>query len=47
MHTWPEHDYAAVDLFSCGTTLDHAAIGDWIRTGLHATSAETRELTRG
>ena len=47
IHTWPEHDYAAVDIFSCGTTLDHLAIRDWIRGGLGASSVESRELTRG
>ena len=47
IHTWPEHDYAAVDIFSCGTTLDHTAIREWIRAGLRASNVETRELTRG
>ena len=47
IHTWPEHGYAAVDIFSCGTTLDHIAIRDHIRDGLRATRLETRELTRG
>jgi S-adenosylmethionine decarboxylase proenzyme len=47
IHTWPEHDYAAVDIFSCGTTLDHSAIREWIRAGLRATNVESRELTRG
>ena len=47
IHTWPEHGYAAVDIFSCGTTLDHDAIREWIRAGLEAATVETRELTRG
>lgn len=47
IHTWPEHDYAAVDIFSCGTTLDHLAIRDRIRAGLRAATVESRELTRG
>jgi S-adenosylmethionine decarboxylase len=47
IHTWPEHGYAAVDIFSCGTTLDHAAIRDWIAAGTGATDVECRELTRG
>jgi S-adenosylmethionine decarboxylase len=47
IHTWPEHDYAAVDIFSCGTTLDHIAIREWIREGLRAANVESRELTRG
>ena len=47
VHTWPEHGYAALDIFSCGATLDHAAIRDWIRAGLRAERVESRELTRG
>jgi S-adenosylmethionine decarboxylase proenzyme len=47
IHTWPEHGYAAVDIFSCGTKLDHAAIRDWIATGMGASNVEFQELTRG
>src|ERR1700744_6393188 len=47
IHTWPEHGYAAVDIFSCGATLDHNAIRDHIREGLRANRVEVRELTRG
>ncbi len=47
IHTWPEHRYAAVDIFSCGTKLDHAIIRDHIRTALAAENVESRELTRG
>jgi S-adenosylmethionine decarboxylase proenzyme len=47
IHTWPEHGYAAVDIFSCGTKLDHAAIRDWIAAGMGAANVEFRELIRG
>ena len=47
IHTWPEHGYAAVDIFSCGATLDHGAIRDRIREGLRSQRVESRELTRG
>ena len=47
IHTWPELGYAAVDIFSCGTTLDHVAIRERIREGLGAGRMETRELLRG
>src|SRR5471030_2511377 len=40
IHTWPEHGYAAVDIFSCGAKLDHAVTGDWIAGGLKATEIE-------
>src|SRR3954470_12352945 len=47
IHTWPEHGYAAVDIFSCGSKLDHAVIADCIRTGVAASTIETRQLQRG
>jgi S-adenosylmethionine decarboxylase proenzyme len=47
IHTWPEHGYAAVDIFSCGTTLDHPVIRDWICNGLKAERVDFRELNRG
>jgi len=47
IHTWPEHGYAAVDIFSCGAKLDHALTGDWIAAGLKAKEIERREFSRG
>jgi S-adenosylmethionine decarboxylase len=47
IHTWPEHRYAAVDIFSCGTKLNHALIRDWIAAGMAASDVECRQLTRG
>jgi S-adenosylmethionine decarboxylase proenzyme len=47
IHTWPEHGFAAVDIFSCGTKLNHAAIRDWVATEMRAATVECRELTRG
>lgn len=47
IHTWPEFAYAAVDIFSCGTTLDHTAIRDFIQLGLRSARVESRNLQRG
>ena len=47
IHTWPEHGYAAVDIFSCGTKLLHGVIRDWIAAGMEASNVKCRELTRG
>ncbi len=47
VHTWPEHGYAAVDIFSCGVKLDHEVIRDVLRAGLKVTSFESREFARG
>ncbi len=34
VHTWPEHDYAAVDIFTCGESIDFEKAVDSIRGGL-------------
>jgi S-adenosylmethionine decarboxylase proenzyme len=47
IHTWPEHGFAAVDIFSCSASLDHTAIRTHLREGLAATREECRELSRG
>lgn len=47
IHSWPEHRYAAVDIFSCSPVLDQKAMAAAIQKALEATSAETRTLERG
>jgi S-adenosylmethionine decarboxylase len=47
IHTWPEHQYAAVDIFSCGDKLDHAAIEHKLRRLLGARRIRRRSLKRG
>jgi len=46
IHTWPEHQFAAVDYFSCGS-VDTAAALDVLRTAFSAAAIETLTLTRG
>lgn len=47
IHTWPEHAYAAVDIFSCSAKLDHAAICDDLKHALNARRVRRRTLRRG
>ena len=47
IHTWPEHGYAAVDIFSCGSKLDHATLRASLQEALRAARVESRELVRG
>jgi S-adenosylmethionine decarboxylase len=47
VHTWPEHGYAAVDIFSCSPRLDHARIREELRTVLGAREVRRRSLARG
>ncbi len=36
VHAWPEHDYAAVDIFTCGETIDFEVAVKSIRDGLES-----------
>ena len=36
VHAWPEHDYAAVDIFTCGETIDFEAAVDSLTRSLKA-----------
>lgn len=45
IHTWPEHDYAALDLFICGARVE--AIADDLCVLLNAQRRELRFVTRG
>src|SRR3954464_2593978 len=47
VHTWPEHGYAAVDVFSCGVSLDHALISEHIKSALGAESLAQQSHARG
>jgi S-adenosylmethionine decarboxylase len=47
IHTWPEHGYAAVDIFSCDPRLDRALIRDCIRRQFEAGRVSTRNIKRG
>ncbi len=47
VHTWPEYRYAAVDLFTCGTTVDTWKAFEHVKRALGASRVEVRELQRG
>lgn len=47
VHTWPEYRYAAVDLFTCGTTVDTWKAFEYVQRALGASRVEVRELQRG
>ena len=47
IHTWPEHRYAAVDIFSCSAKLDHAAIRGYLNRALLAKRTSRRRFRRG
>jgi S-adenosylmethionine decarboxylase proenzyme len=47
IHTWPEHGFAAVDIFSCSSALDQVTIENCIRVGLRASRVTRRAFHRG
>jgi S-adenosylmethionine decarboxylase proenzyme len=47
VHTWPEHGYAAVDLFTCGTKLRAEQAVQHLREALGAQGIEVTQLSRG
>lgn len=47
VHTWPEHRYAAVDIFSCSPRLNHQVIRKLVQQGLQARRAHRRSFRRG
>ncbi|MFT4640087.1 MAG: S-adenosylmethionine decarboxylase proenzyme [Verrucomicrobiales bacterium] len=47
VHTWPEHGYAAVDIFTCGDRVDVWAIKDHLEAGLASGHTSVMELRRG
>jgi S-adenosylmethionine decarboxylase len=47
IHTWPEHRYAAVDVFSCGDVLQPQVAADYLVEQLGASRASVVELQRG
>lgn len=47
IHTWPEYGYAAVDLFTCGESIDPWDAFDFLKERFSAKNQFTMELKRG
>jgi len=47
IHTWPEHGYAAVDIFTCGTVVDPWKAAGFLRQELEAAETDIRDFQRG
>lgn len=47
IHTWPEHQYAAVDIFTCGEDTQLAAACAFIARALQAQEADVIRIRRG
>lgn len=46
VHTWPEHGYAALDIFICGEGKDPKVAWEVVREALGPESFEMKEITR-
>ncbi|HPW68473.1 MAG: adenosylmethionine decarboxylase [Desulfomonilia bacterium] len=47
IHTWPEYGYAAVDIFTCGDTVDPWKAFDLLKETLDSVHYSTIEMKRG
>ena len=47
VHTWPEHNYAAVDIFSCSRKLNHAIIRRHLKKAFAAKRVSAKSFYRG
>jgi len=47
IHTWPEHGYAAADIFTCGTSFDPRRAGQILIDSLESKEPSLTELKRG
>ena len=47
IHTWPEYGYAAVDIFTCGETIEPWALFNHLKEKLGSTHYSNMELKRG
>ncbi len=47
IHTWPEYNYAAVDFFTCGQTVDPYLANDYLKEMPGSAQACVTEVNRG
>jgi len=47
IHTWPEYNYAAIDCFTCGTSVDPYKAIEYLKATLACKAIKVRELNRG
>lgn len=47
IHSWPEYNYAAVDIFTCGDTIDPWVIQEFLKDAFESKNISSMEMKRG
>lgn len=47
IHTWPEHNYAAVDIFTCGDSVEPYTAYEVLKDAFRSKNSSVIELKRG
>lgn len=47
IHSWPEYDYAAVDIFICGESIDPRSIQADLKEAFESKNISSKEMKRG
>jgi S-adenosylmethionine decarboxylase len=47
IHTWPEHGYAAIDIFTCGTEIKPHKAAQKLMHALNCSERSVTEMRRG
>ena len=47
IHTWPEHQYVAIDIFSCGNKVDFNKIINYLKDKLKCKNSSSVSINRG
>ncbi len=47
IHSFPEHGYASIDVYTCGDRIDPNVAADYIQQALEANTCEKVEVPRG
>jgi len=47
IHTWPEHDYAAIDIFTCSEEMDVDSACAFLKKALKAKEHDIKDYERG